>query len=94
LGITERQLERLVSLGHVPAYRIGGQFLRFRGEQLDRLKGQRLADLMAHLDAAAPPLAPWQRARDRVLDFLYFNDFYLVSVALGLALLYLFVRQQ
>ena len=83
-----------MSLGQVPAYRIGGQFLRFRSEQLDRLKGQRLADLMARLDEAAPRLAPWQRARDRVLDFLYFNDFYLASIALCLALLYLFVRQQ
>jgi DNA repair ATPase RecN len=71
----------------------GYRALQQEEEQVEEQQ-KRLAELMARLDTAAPHLAPWERARDRVLDFLYFNDFYLVSAGLCLALLYLFVRQQ
>ncbi|MBI4355375.1 MAG: excisionase family DNA-binding protein [Candidatus Omnitrophica bacterium] len=94
LGVAERDLERLVALGQVPAYRVGGQFLRFRPEQLDGLKGVRLAEKLARLNALAPRMTLWARARDGALDFLYFNDFYLVSAVLAVVLLVIFARQQ
>ena len=40
LKISEEEVKRLVDLGEIPAYRIGGTFLRFRREQIDAIKNE------------------------------------------------------
>lgn len=79
LGVSSEELERLVQGGQLSAYRVGGVFLRFRREQLEYIKEAR---------SASPVDSPWHR----ILDFLYFNDFYLLAVGAIAALLWVILR--
>lgn len=38
LRLSEEEVKRLVDMGVIPAYKIGGSFLRFRREQIDAIK--------------------------------------------------------
>ena len=40
LNVSEEEVKRLVDIGEIPAYRIGGSFLRFRKEQLDAIRSE------------------------------------------------------
>jgi len=40
LRVSEEEVKRLVDTGEIPAYRIGGSFLRFRKEQLDAIRSE------------------------------------------------------
>lgn len=75
LGISEKQLDELVGQGKLPAYRIGNKFLRFKHEHLDVIR-HRPSSLTRERKAVA---SHDQTIRDRVVDLLYFNDFYIVS---------------
>lgn len=81
LGVTEGDVERLVRSGQLTGYKLGGQFLRFRPDQVKALKPTQLET--ASGASTSEPLAmassPW---RERVRDFVYFNDLYLVSAGL------------
>ncbi|MFA5147095.1 MAG: helix-turn-helix domain-containing protein [Candidatus Omnitrophota bacterium] len=117
LGVSEEEVKRLVDEGEVPAYKIGGTFLRFRKEQLDAVKAE-IASFEEEKPAEVKPASgpggkeahpytdmervikekePVTRQYDytigeRVMDFFYFNDFYIVSLALVASLLYLILR--
>ena len=95
LGISEQHVEQLVLEGRLVAYRLGGKYLRFRPEQVQRLA------LTVHETAPTPTVAAGAAAAqaveadelaytwpERVRDFFYFNDFYLISVALMLVVLF------
>lgn len=118
LKVSEDEVKRLVDIGEIPAYRIGGSFLRFRKEQLDAI--QREIDEVEtsepekkaapHLDKRGKPAhfytdlerdikrkEPVTRQYDysfaeRVRDFFYFNDFYIISFAIVFFLIYLIFR--
>jgi excisionase family DNA binding protein len=76
LKITEADVERLVQQGLLTGYKLGGQFLRFRPDQVQGLQGAVRA-------SAEPVAAPALPAQSRGFgDFVYFYDFYLVSAAL------------
>ena len=40
LKLPEEEVKRLVDIGEIPAYKIGGSFLRFRKEQIDAIKSE------------------------------------------------------
>jgi len=40
LKMSEEEVKRLVDIGEIPAYRIGGSFLRFRKEQIDAIRSE------------------------------------------------------
>ena len=67
-------------------YKLGGQFLRLRPDQVQTLK--RTAYVKAAAEAPAPlPRDAWRTAMG---DFLYFYDFYLVSAfCLAVVVVYL-----
>lgn len=78
LGIGERKVKELVDSDKIPAYKIGGVFLRFKKSQLaifkTTLEGRTKKDM---LDEDAEP----SRTRlEDLKDFLYFNDFYILSI--------------
>ena len=86
LEITELDVERLVSQGTLTGYKLGGQFLRFRPEQVQGIKGT--------LTPRRSPGKPvWRRADplpQQARDFFYFYDFYLVSATcLAVLVIYL-----
>ncbi|NQT46361.1 MAG: helix-turn-helix domain-containing protein [Candidatus Omnitrophica bacterium] len=92
LGISEGEIEELVNEGKFPAYKIGGMFLRFRREQVE-LARQRF--LVPSSKADEQKLADWRSPGvdeagdffEKLKDFLYFNDFYIVSTLVIAALL-------
>lgn len=86
LGVTERDIQQLVREGKLTGYKLGGQFLRFRPDQVESLKGQ-----IAFRRHVGRPAQEGRRSwLNRVSDFVYFHDFYLVSgVLLALLVVYL-----
>ena len=81
LGITERQIIELAEKGVIPAYKVGGAYLRFRREQLDQIKDQIKPTIKD--DSLAYSF------RDKVSDFFYYNDFYIFSLLIISILIYL-----
>ena len=77
LGITEDDVEHLVRDGALTAYKLGGQFLRFRPDQVEALKGRVARRPVQAVAARSRPT--WA---DRCREFVYFYDFYLVSAVL------------
>jgi excisionase family DNA binding protein len=84
LGLSEEDLRILVDRGEIPAYRLGGTILRFRKDQIDRIKAEGIPKVInleeGRVDAVETRL-------DKLRDFLYFNDFYLISAIIIVILL-------
>ena len=86
LGITTTDVEELVRQGTLTGYRLGGRFLRFRPDQVTALKGQ----VQIKPDRSKPAAARRGMWFHTLRDFLYFNDFYIVSAAcLAVLIVYL-----
>jgi len=117
LKISEEEVKRLVDIGEIPAYKIGGTFLRFSKEQIDAIKSEiREIEIKEPeharpvLDAKWHPTHPYTELEktikerepsarqydytpmEKIRDFLYFNDFYIISLGIILALIYIIVR--
>jgi excisionase family DNA binding protein len=118
LGVSEEEVKRLVDEDEVPAYKVGGTFLRFRREQLDAVRSEVFefekehvpapqaaavtqkrpahpyTDLEKDIKRAEPVVRQYDyTVMERVKDFFYFNDFYLLSCILIFLLLYMIVVQ-
>lgn len=78
LGISEAEVEQLVQGGRLTGYKLGGQFLRFRPHQVKQLRAVMEPRPQGPALATAEP----KRWQERVHDFAYFYDFYIVSVIL------------
>ena len=85
LGIPEEELRRLVDKGEIPAYRLGGTILRFRKDQIDEIKLQGIRKLI-EVEEETQTSAGVNRLQS-LKDFLYFNDFYIISVIIIVILL-------
>ena len=80
LGVTEKKVMDLVDEHKLEAYKIANQFLRLKKSEVTDLRNAgQIKNEITHF--------PY-RARDRVWDFFYFNDFYLLSFGVTLILLY------
>ena len=82
LGITEQEVIDLAEKGQIPAFKIGGVYLRFKPEHVREAR-ERVS------------IPPQERVKvglvERLRDFLYFNDFYiLVSLIIILMLVIIF----
>jgi excisionase family DNA binding protein len=112
LNVSEEEVKRLVDIGEVPAYRIGGSFLRFRKEQIDAIqtdvsdiekeKPEEVRVSSAHpyseLEREIKRKEPVTRQYDytsveRIRDFFYFYDFYILSFVLIGILLYVIFQK-
>lgn len=80
LGITEIDVEQLVRQGKLTGYKLGGQFLRFRPEQVQALKGT--LSFRPNPVAVKPAAIRTDTRVRQVRDFFYFYDFYIVSASL------------
>ncbi len=112
LRVSEDEVKRLVDIGEIPAYRIGGSFLRFRREQIDAIKldidsieEEALAKEPAAAVSPSTDPHPYTKLEreikrsepvtrqydytliERVRDFFYYNDFYIVSFLIIVVLL-------
>ena len=88
LGIQEMDVKQLVREGQLTGYKLGGQFLRFRPDQVEALKGK----IRFRPNARRVPTRPQDSWVEQLKDFVYFNDFYMVSAGLlAILLIYLIV---
>ena len=85
LGISEKELRKLVDKGEIPAYRLGGAILRFRKDQIDKIKARGIRKVI-ELEEQARTSTGINRLQ-KLKDFLYFNDFYIISAIIVIILL-------
>ena len=84
LGISEKEVMDLAEKGSVPAYKIAGTYLRFKRGEIEAYRNQRPAAVSDNLPReAAYPL------RDKISDFFYFNDFYILAGILIAIIVYI-----
>ena len=108
LRLSEAAVKELVEKGELPAYKIGGSFLRFKKDQIELYQRRRdsafLAEKALSRDRGVRDSfmkertegALWFDSRrvsrsgrvtsytfwEKLEDFLYYNDFYILSVIL------------
>ena len=95
LGLSEQEVKDLIEKGELPAYQIGGQFLRFRREQLETIKNElwiKLGKAMPKENSHNLQKAMYSESfADKFVDFFYFNDFYILSAIVILVAVVLMV---
>lgn len=87
LNISEREVMDLAEDGKIPAYKVGGLYLRFKKEQVEDFR-RSLKPLQLKKDAVQQKYS----RGEKIGDFLYFNDFYLVAALIILLLLFVIFR--
>lgn len=97
LGVSEKEVMDYAESGLMPAYKVGGAYLRFKHKEVEHFRKSRkaAAGKLNHPDsqgwAQAGPESGEHAFLDRVIDFFYFNDFYILSfVLIALLLLVIF----
>lgn len=86
LGITEKEVIKLAESGEIPAYKVGGIYLRFKREQIEEFK-KRSGRFTKHKHPAS-----FYSFKERVSDFFYFNDFYILSGLIILLMLIIILK--
>lgn len=117
LNVSEDEVKRLVDIGELPAYSIGGTFLRFRKEQVDAVlteistietaEPEHAKAVLDSRDKIAHPYTQMEKeikrrqpaARqydytflEKVRDFFYFNDFYILCLIIVGVLIYIIYK--
>lgn len=100
LGVSEEEVKRLVDAGEIPAYKIGDSFLRFRREQIDAVKNEiddaekdKAPDIRNTVKQQEPPAQEYDYTfAEKVRDFFYYNDFYILSGIVVAILLIIILR--
>ena len=81
LHISEKDVIDLSESGKIPAYKVGGVYLRFKRDQVEKFSKQS-SDLV---DITQPPKE--DTLKESIKDFLYFHDFYLAAAIIMLVML-------
>jgi len=83
LEVEQKDLENYLAQGRLHAYKIGGTYIRFRKEDVQNLRfniGQR------------NPRVPGPKSVfAHIYDFWRFNNFYIVSIIIAIAIIYWWV---
>lgn len=97
LGISEKEVVDMAEKGQIPAYKVGGVYLRFKREQIEEFrKSQKPVSphtITPQRQSFTPPLRIKAGFKDRISDFFYFNDFYILSILIILLLLVIIFRE-
>ncbi|MBM3253304.1 MAG: helix-turn-helix domain-containing protein [Candidatus Omnitrophica bacterium] len=83
LHISQRRLEKLVRKGKLPAYKIGGSYLRFRKDDIDNFRGLSFRKERKYNSYSL---------LEGIKDFLYFNSFYIISIIIALIMLIVILK--
>jgi len=81
LAVSEKKVMDLIESGSLQAYKIADQFLR--------LKRNEVVNILSTGKVVSENISHSYTSGERVRDFFYFNDFYLVSLAVIGVLLYI-----
>ena len=81
LGVSEKKVMDLIEGHQLQAYRIADQFLRLKRTEVMQIRsgGTIVSENIQHAYTAA----------ERIKDFFYFNDFYLIALSVIAGLLYI-----
>lgn len=92
LGISEKEVIDLAEDGKIPAYKVGGVYLRFKKEQIEEFR--KILKPKPHHKAAGDEkrLQAKTGFKDRLSDFFYFNDFYILSTLIITVILFIIFR--
>ncbi|MDD3374942.1 MAG: helix-turn-helix domain-containing protein [Candidatus Omnitrophica bacterium] len=84
LGVSEKKIMELSDEEKLKVYRIAGQFIRFKKSDVLAIKnaGSIIAE-NTHYEYTPT---------ERIQDFFYFNDFYLISIGVVFFFLYIIFR--
>jgi len=87
LGISEKEVMDLVESKQLEAYRVGGVYIRFKQEQI--------AEFRKSFKSPAKRVVSSEKytLKDKISDFLYFNDFYILSALIILLILFIIFRE-
>ena len=86
LGVFEKDVLDLAEKGVIPAYKIGGLYLRFKKDQVEHYKKTQ------HHAHQGPQIKEERALQDKFFDFFYFNDFYILAAILIILLGFLVYR--
>lgn len=93
LGISEKEVEEFVAKGMLPAYKIGGTFLRFKLEHVDAVKNK--ASPFPRAASVKKPASSTVSGNigllDKIIDFFYFSDFYIISLLIIIILIVIII---
>lgn len=84
LGISEKDVIELAEINLLPHFKVAGEFLRFKREDVVKLKS--LVKKKYNISEKK------HRKSERIKDFFYFNDFYIITAAIIIALLWAIVK--
>ena len=86
LGISEKEVLDLAESARLPAYKVGGVYLRFKKEQIH--------EFQKHARTLHPKKEAGSKYsfNDKVKDFFYFNDFYILTILVVGLLLMIILR--
>ena len=84
LGISEKEIIDLADKNLIPHFKVAGEFLRFKKE--DILKVKPAVRKRYNLSERKHNLL------ERIREFIYFNDFYLVSATIIILLLWVIIK--
>jgi excisionase family DNA binding protein len=81
LAVSEKKVMDLIEAGQLQAYKIADQFLRLKRSEVVNMRttGKVVSENVVQSYSAA----------ERVQDFFYFNDFYLIALVVIAVLLYI-----
>lgn len=83
-NITEKEVVDLAECGVIPAYKVGGLYLRFKKEQLEQARAKvKPNQALVSIEGTVV---------EKVADYVYHHDFYLISLAVIFFLLYFIVK--
>lgn len=86
LDVTEKDVMDLAEKGTLPAYKVGGVYLRFKKEQIYDFKRS------SYRPGGKQEKPEKYPAQSKLGDFLYFNDFYIVSGLIIALILFVIFR--
>ncbi|MCF7869848.1 MAG: helix-turn-helix domain-containing protein [Candidatus Omnitrophica bacterium] len=84
LGLSEKEVIQLAQNNNIPHFRIGEEFLRFKKEDIIKIKPKikKIYNLSENN----------RSFKNRAKEFLYFNDFYIGSTIIIAVLVWLIVK--
>ena len=93
LRLSEKEVRDLVGAGKIPAYHVGGLYLRFKEESIFTLRGKYGGQIVSDLKKENQREPGYSETfLSGIRDFFYFNDFYLISIALIAFLIYVILK--
>jgi excisionase family DNA binding protein len=78
LNLTEKEVMDLAESSTIPAYKVGGVYLRFKRAQVEEYRRKLLSNNKPIQGISF---------KDWVFDFFYYNDFYIFSILLIILML-------